>query len=556
MPEKRMDQIRIIFELTSLLGRLVWVIVLAVVAGSVGFIAAISIPALGAMGVVKLMGETVKYGWSEIFVLIIVAGILRGVLRYGEQYLNHYLAFKLLALLRGKTFKALRRLCPAKLETKQKGDIISMITSDIETLEVFYAHTLSPVCIAMMVSLTIAGFIAFRINPLLGLYSFIAFCVVGIVLPYQGNRLLKEPGNRYREEFSSFNSYFMDSIQGAKEIIYHRGEVSRQKEIYSRTERLICCSKDLKAKTAFIRSLTEFYLTLLNLGMVIVVLFLVNQGKSSFPLSAASMIILMSSYGPLLALSALPGDLTHTFASGRRLLDLFAEKPQVFDVEKGEKIEFKELQVKDLVFSYSGGNVLNGLNLNVKRGEIIGIMGPSGCGKSTLLKLLMWFWEKESGQILYNGQDIKGINTSSLRKNVVFVSQDTWIFDDTIKNNLLIAKRGARDEDIREAARKASLDDFITSLEDGYDTKVGNRGCRLSSGERQRIALARAFLSGAPLILLDEPTSNIDSINEGIILKALMKYREGRAVLMVSHRASSLSIADRIYNIKEGRLYG
>ena len=302
-------------------------------------------------------------------------------------------------------------------------------------------------------------------------------------------------------------------------------------------------------------AVTECCVSLFILAALMVGMVLVAQGSLSIGRMIIGVVAVFGSFGPVIAISALPGNLTQTFAAGDRVLNLLNEKPEVLPVEKGTRIEFERLDVEHLSFSYEDGtDVLTDVSMHVKQGEIVGIVGPSGCGKSTLLKLLMRFWQKQAGGIYYNGVDIDQVATESLLHNVTMVSQTTYLFDETIEDNLRIAKQDATMHEIEEACKKASVHDFIMSLPQGYQTRVGALGDALSAGERQRIGLARAFLRGSKLILLDEPTSNVDSINEGIILKALQAQKAQHAIILVSHRESTMASADRIYRMDGGRL--
>lgn len=543
-------------RLVVLLGSLAYIMALAVVNGSVGYLCAWGVTLLGAIGIAKVLGEAVALSYGAIIFLAILCGVLRGVLRYFEQYSNHYIAFRLLARLRELVFSALRRLCPAKLEGKKKGSIIAMITSDIETLEVFYAHTLSPVCIAVIVSVCVFIFTLRVSNAYIALTALAGYVTVGVILPAISSARLREHGVRYRAEFSSFNAYYLDSIKGIRDTVLRGNSVRREEEIARRSAQLLGETKKLRRKTAAAAAATEltvstFILLTLCAGTVSLAHGTLSIGRMLIALCAV-----FGSFGPVIAISALPGNLTQTLAAGDRVLDLLEEKPASEPVENGKAFDFESLRTEALSFGYGGGEpVLKNVNMHIERGEIVGIVGSSGCGKSTLLKLLLRFWQADRGKILYNGTDIEEIDGESLLSNVTSVSQTTYLFDDTIEENLRIAKPDATREELERACRMASVHELIASLPDGYLTKVGTLGDRLSAGERQRIGLARAFLRESPLILLDEPTSNIDSINEGIILGALKAQKKSRAMLLVSHRESTMSIADRVYRFENGVLY-
>ena len=545
----------IMASLILLLGSLAYIMLLAVLNGSLGFICAMGVPLCGAVGVAKAMGEPIALSYTAIISLAVGCGVLRGLLRYLEQYGNHYIAFRLLAVLRDKIFAALRTLCPAKLEGKQKGSIIAMITSDIETLEVFYAHTISPICIAVVVSLVVFTFVGMVSSWYLALIALVGYIAVGIIVPMISSGKLKASGVRYRGEFASFNAYFMDSIKGIKDIVLNNAGEQRKTEVNRRSDILLKETKTMKHDITRSAAVTELTVSLFILAALTVGIMLVNAGQLTVGRMIIGVVAVFGSFGPVIAISALPGNLTQTFASGDRVLDLLAEEPAVTPVENGKSFDYEDLAVSDLDFSYDGQTqILNDICMSVKKGEIIGIVGESGCGKSTFLKLLLRFWQKNSGKIAYNGTDIEEIDTDSLLKNVTMVSQVTYLFDETIADNLRIAKPDATQEEMEDACRMASVHDFVMTLPDGYNTRVGALGDNLSAGEKQRLGLARAFLRGSDLILLDEPTSNVDSINEGIILKALRQQKNRKGIILVSHRESTMAVADRIYRVENGRM--
>lgn len=550
--KKRRNGLKIMASLIVLLGSLSYIMLLAIINGTLGFLCAMGVTIFGSIGVAKFLGETINMSYGLIISLTIGCGVLRGALRYLEQYSNHFIAFKLLAALRDKIFKALRALAPAKLEGRKKGGIISMITSDIETLEVFYAHTISPICIALIVETLVLLYVGFISSFYLSLAALVSYIIIGIILPIISSKLLSDTGVRYRKSFSSFNSYYLDSIKGVNDIVLNNAMKERNKEVNSKSDELLAETKKLKHKSGITEAISYAFVSLSLIGVLILGLYLSYKNIITIPKMIMGLVAIFGSYGPVIALSALPQNLTQTFASGDRVLDLLEEKPVVREIKDGKNFSFLDLKVNNLSFKYDEASVLNNVNLEVKRGQIVALVGPSGCGKSTLLKLLLRFYETNSGDILYNNISINDINTSSLLDNVTLVSQQTYLFDDTIKENIKIAKYDATDEEIIEAAKKASIHEFIESLPDKYDTKVGQLGDNLSAGEKQRIGLARAFLSNAPLILLDEPTSNVDSINEGIILKSLKDQKENKSIILVSHRESTTAIADRIYRIKDG----
>ncbi len=547
---------KIMAQLIVLLGSLAYIMLLAVINGTAGFLCAMGVTLSGAAAIAKALGESMSLSYGALIALSVGCGVLRGLLRFAEQYGNHYIAFRLLAVLRDKIFTALRRLCPAKLETRQKGAIIAMITADIETLEVFYAHTVSPICIAVLMSAGMTVFIGCVSSWYLALVAAAGYVTIGILVPLVFSRRVRAAGQAYRAEFSSFSAYFLDSIRGIRDIVLHNAGTQRAAEVDRRSGVLLAETKKMKRETARAAAGTELCVSLFILAGLAAGTALTVTGALTPGAMLLGVTALFGSFGPVIAISALPGNLTQTLASGERVLDLLEEESAVREVEKGERIDFSHLSADGVTFSYDGvTNVLSDVWMYAEKGEIVGIVGESGCGKSTFLKLLLRFWQKQDGEILYNGTDIDEIETASLLDNVTMVSQTTYLFDETIEENLRIARPGATRAEIEEACRLASIHEFILSLPEGYETRVGALGDNLSTGEKQRLGLARALLRGSALILLDEPTSNVDSINEGIILQALRRLRNKKGIILVSHRESTMAIADRVYGVKNGRMF-
>ena len=557
MKEKlRRSGVKIAASLAALLGSLSFVIVAAVVNGALGFFAAMGVTVFASFGVAKALGETVALSYGAIAAAAVACGVLRGVLRYFEQYGNHYIAFKLLAVLRDRIFSALRLLAPAKTEGRQKGNLIAMITSDIETLEVFYAHTVSPICIAAVVSVSVFLFVGLAASWYLALTALIGYVVIGIASPLRASAKLKAGGVNYRRGFASFNAFFLDSIKGIREIVLNNGGEERKKEVNRRSEDLLKETEKMKNSVAKNSAAVELLISLFIIASFAVGVLFVSEGTLSLGRMIIGVTAVFGSFGPVTALSALPGNLTQTFACGDRVLNLLEEQPAVQPVIGGKTFRFDRVNVDRLSFAYNDeAEILKEICLNAKKGEIIGIVGKSGCGKSTLLKLLMRFREKNSGRIDYNETEIGEIDSVNLTDNVTMVPQNVWLFDETVEENLRIAKPEATVEELEAACRAAAIHERIVSLPDGYRTRVGFGGSRLSAGEKQRLGVARAFLRGSGLILLDEPTGNIDSLNEGILLKSLVNAKKDKCIILVSHRESTMSIADRIYRLENHRLH-
>lgn len=556
--QKRRNGFTIMAKLIVLVGSLAYIMLLAVVNGLLGYLAALGTTLFGAMGVAQIIDSSTFGSQVSVWLFVGLAvgsGVLRGILRYFEQYSNHNIAFKLLALLRDKIFNKLRKLAPAKIDNKNKGNLVAMITSDVEILEVFYAHTVSPVFIAITVSLTIFLFVGLFINWYLAAVAICAYLVIGIVFPPIASKAMASSGVNYKKKFASFSSYFLDSIRGAKEIVVHNAVEDRKKNVDEQSEGLLSSLKIMKRATARITGSTELLVTIFLIITTIVGIVLAKNGTITAGKMIIGIVAIFGSFGPVIAIAALPSSLTLTFAAGDRLLNLLAEKPIVEDVTNKQNIEYKDVKVENVTFGYEENvEVLKDISMHAGKGEIVGIVGASGCGKSTLLKLLLRFYPFNKGDISYNDISINDINTQSLLSNVTMISQTTYLFDESIKENLRIAKADATEEEMKEACKVASIDDFISDLPQGYDTQVASAGNNLSAGEKQRVGLARAFLRGSELILLDEPTSNLDSINEGIILKSLLSMKGKRSIILVSHRKSTMAIADRIYKIENGNI--
>ena len=568
--DKRRSGIRIMGRLIGLVKPLLPVMLLAVVLGTIGYLCAIFLTILAGYGLMHILLEPaveamglglaalgadpfLRMEPKTLFIALVVMAVMRGILHYGEQYCNHFIAFKLLAIIRHKVFAALRKLCPAKLEGRDKGNLISVITSDIELLEVFYAHTISPIAIAVLTSLVMILFIG-HFSPLAALLALAGYAAVGAVIPlFYGSRGADQ-GMKFRNGFGELNSFILDSLRGLDETIQYRQGEKRRKEMEERSERLGGVQKGLNHLEASQRSVTNLTILLFSFAMLFLMIGLMQAGQVSLTGMLVGTIAMMGSFGPVTALASLSNNLNQTLASGERVLSILEEEPQVEEVAGAETVSFTDAEADSVNFAYEEEQILKDYSIRIPKGKVVGIHGASGSGKSTLLKLLMRFWDVQSGQILISGRDVRGINTSDLRSMESYVTQETCLFHDSIANNIAVAKPGASREEIMEAAKKASIHDFIMTLPKGYDTEVGELGDTLSGGEKQRIGIARAFLHDAPFVLLDEPTSNLDSLNEGIILKSLKEGKGDKTVLLVSHRKSTMNLADIVYEMDNGRL--
>mgnify|MGYP004660732171 FL=1 len=540
--------LNVMTRLIGLVKPMLGFMLLAIVMGLLGNLCATFITVFGGYAILNVLHPewSMSLGW--VFAAVLLFALVRGFLRYAEQSCNHFIAFKLLALIRDKVFGALRRLCPAKLEGKDKGDLISVITSDIELLEVFYAHTISPICIAFLFCLMMVLFIG-RIHTALGVLALSAYAVVGIVIPLVTSKRSGDDGIQFRSNAGKLSAFVLDSLRGLPETVQYGQGRKRLAEMDAQTDALSQTEAHMKRTAGKNTAAVNTTILLFDLAM----LFL-SAKLAGFEGCLIATLAMMSSFGPVVSLAALGATLQNTFAAGNRVLDILDESPVAPDVTGKTNVEFHGAAAENVSFSYGGEKILEDLSLSIPEGKVIGITGRSGSGKSTLLKLFMRFWPVTEGKVTVSGKSVDEINTENLRDMESFVTQQTHLFHDSIRKNLCIAKLDATEEEIIAACKKASVHDFIMGLPKGYDTEVGELGDTLSGGERQRLGLARAFLHNAPFLLLDEPTSNLDSLNEAVILKALQTECQEKTVILVSHRKSTMGIADTVYSIERGRL--
>lgn len=537
-------------KMIGLVKPLAHIMTAAVFLGTLGYLCAIFLTITAGHGVLLAMkGQRV----TKYLIILVFLAVMRGILHYAEQYCNHFIAFKLLAIIRHQVFAVLRKLCPAKLDGREKGNLISIITTDIELLEVFYAHTISPIMIAILTSLIMVVFIG-KFHVYAGIFAVCSYLLVGCVIPLWNGSKGGQKGMEFRSGFGNLNSFVLESLRGIDETIQYGQGKKRKAQISEKSIELGKMQKDLNCMEAMQRAVTDLVILCCSFGMLFLMYHLYQAGNVTFDAMLLATIAMMGSFGPVTALSSLSNNLNQTLASGERVLSLLEEEPMVEESEGEADISFEGASVEDVTFAYDEEVILKDCNINMKQGKVIGICGKSGCGKSTLLKLLMRFWDVNKGNIKISEENVKEIPTKTLRNTQSYVTQETELFHDSIANNIAIGKPGAAREEIIKAAQKASIHDMIMSLPNGYDTEVGELGDTLSGGEKQRIGIARAFLHDSPMLLLDEPTSNLDSLNEGIILKSLKEESKGRTVVLVSHRESTMGIADDVYHMDAGRV--
>ncbi|SCJ97697.1 Probable ABC transporter ATP-binding protein HI_0664 [uncultured Clostridium sp.] len=523
--------------------------------GVVGFLAAIAIASFGAIAIGTLIGDITFISFTGAMVVMALAALFRGFLRYAEQLSGHYIAFKILYILRDKIFAKLRKLAPAKLEGQEKGNLISLITSDIELLEVFYAHTIAPISIAIITN-TIISIILFMINPWFGLLSVVFFLIVGFVIPYASSSLGKEAGVAYRNMFGECNNYILDSLRGLKEVLLFKNGEERLKEINSKSHRINESLDKIKEHEGIIRAITDLTIMIAILTFVGLGFYQYSIGSLSFTWMLVGIVIIASSFGPVVALSNLSNTLLQTFACAERLFDLIDEEPHVEEVLEGHEISGDSISYEDVTFAYPNRKekIFDATSVHIEKGDKIALIGESGIGKSTFVKLMMRFWDVNEGKIKLDNKNIKEVNTNSIRNTQTLVSQETYLFNESILDNIRIGNVNATKDEVIKATKMASIHDFIETLPKGYDTKVGELGGNLSSGEKQRIGLARAFLSDGDVLILDEPTSNLDTLNEGEILKSIKENCEDKTIVLISHRKSTTAVCNKTYKLENSKL--
>ena len=552
-PSKRapMTTFQLVRRLLGQVGDLRSLMVLACCFGTLGHLAATFLPVFGVMALCAAAERPVwglSVGWAVAF--MVVCALIRGAMRYCEQYMNHNLAFRLLALFRGQMFAALRRLAPAKLTGKGKGDLISMVTTDVELLEIFFAHTISPTVIALATTVVYALALLF-LSPWFAVLLVVAHLLIGVAVPAWFARALHGVGARIRKQSASLDDDVLDDMRGLEQIIRFGQGRARLARIDRRSRALWGQRVELSERNGVFGGFDHVIIVLVTVCAALLAVLASRGDMAMVARNVTAMVLVVSSFGPTLALSALPASLTQTFASARRLFALMDEEPAVEELGTLEP-EYNGMRMEQVTFAYGARTpVLRNMTLDVPVSGILGLQGPSGRGKSTLLKLLMRYWDPQQGAVTMSGDALPGVDARARRRLQTMMSQETYLFDGTIASNLRIADAQAGDDELREALRKASILPLVESLPQGIETPVGELGGRLSEGERQRIGLARMFLRHADLYLFDEPTSRLDALNEAYILQSINELVSERdaAVVLVSHRASTMKIADEVLHM-------
>ena len=552
---RRRSAFSIMLRMVGLVRPLTPYLLLAIALGSLGSLAATFLTTFGAYALMAAVDLSLAPPVVPACALVVLCGIVRGPLHYGEQLCNHYIAFRLLALIRDRVFSALRRLAPAKLEGRDKGDLVSLVTADIELLEVFYAHTISPIAIALVTSVVMIAFIGWH-APALAMLALVAYVLLGVVLPIASSKLCGEAGRASRDQAGAISSFVLESLRGLSETIQYGRTSERSAGLAGRTAVAGAIDARLHRRSAAVEGASDAVVLAFSVAMMVASLALSLAGELSYSAAFVCTFAFFSSFGPVLAVCRLGTSLQATIASGARVLDLLDEEPETAEVADGADVAFAGAVADHVGFRYTATSerILDDISLAFPEGEMVCITGRSGSGKSTLLKLLMRFWDVTEGAVRISGHDVRGVNTASLRAVESYMTQDTHLFVGTIGDNLRIARSDATDAELDDACAAAALTDLIDRLPAGYDTPVGELGDSLSGGERQRIGLARVFLHDAPFVLLDEPTSNLDALSEAAVMRAVAERRIGKTVVLVSHRASTCAFADRFYSVENGRL--
>lgn len=538
----------LLIDLLNLVKPLSLQMIFAVSFGLLGHVFATLIPGLGAYYFGNIyIGEIINL--KTVLIILITLAILRSLFKYTEQLFNHYVAFKTLAIIRDLVFKSLRRLCPAKMDTKNKGQLISIITADIELLEVFYAHTISPVLIAFFHTL-IFFIILYKIHWKYALCLLVFHIVLGIIIPTLTQKIGERLGDNQRKNLSNLNLSILESLKGIKEVINFSMQDERMKEVDSLTRDLNRSSKKLSNNMGNNFATSSTIILIANIVFILVGARLYMAGEVNFLNLIFPIAIFISSFGPTSALASLGNNLVLTFACGKRVMSLLREAPAVDEVTNKNEVSYEKIDLTDVEFSYDDTELIKDFNLSSRLNQVVGLEGKSGCGKSTVLKLIMRFFDPIKGSISLNEINLKDINSRNLRDNISYVAQESHLFKGTIRENLLVANESATEIDLIEATKKANIYDFIMSLDYGFDTEIVKDKALLSTGQIQRLALARMFLRDSKLYILDEPTANIDAYNEGIILKSLYEEKDDKTIFISSHRKSTLRICDEVINMQ------
>ncbi len=530
--------------------------IFSILNGVFGHITAVCVMSFSALLLCNITGMETFFSRNIIILFIVISALIRGISHYFEQYSGHDVAFRLLAKIRSSLFDSLRDLAPAKMVDKRSGDIVTSLMGDIEIIEVFFAHTIAPVTITALMFIILNLFF-FAIHPVFSIVASIGYLSVAVLIPILNYRFVKVEGKNYRNNLSDLNSSLIDTLQGLKELILFDRFNSRIKKNRAKTSAMQNAAKDIRKNEGLIDSFTDGSIILSNALLLIVGIFLFSNGLISKYEFIIVLITYMSSFAPFIVIPFLSNTLSNTFAAAERIFSLEDEEnpsPEIADSMILKESDEKDISVNNVNFGYKKEFLLQNVSINIKKGEKIAIQGESGSGKTTILRLLLRFWDVTGGEIKIGSENVKNINLESLRNNISMLSQETYIFNKTISENIALGKADATIEDIKNAAEKAGINQFIESLPNKYETLAGALGDKMSGGERQRIGIARIILRNSDIVLFDEMTSNLDILNEQLILKTINKTMEDKTIITVTHRESVATHFDKIFFINKGKL--
>lgn len=537
-------------QLVSLLKPLLPLMLLTIALGTLGYLAITAISFAGGMGVLQIAGIR-EYGSLKLLIYaILLAGVLRAVFRLSEQYCTHYIAFRLLAIIREKVFKQLRLLTENQLKEIRKGELMNIVTKDVELLEVFYAHTIAPVFI-WIATMLVYGAMLYSLHPLYALIGVISYWVIGYLIPVAVYRFGQRSAEVYRTKQGMLSSFLMDSLKGIKEIIIFGKKNHTLHSIDTYSHELNGTTKNLKRHEGLLKALTDTMIYLTVFVQLFTSVYFITEREADMGAVLLAMLVLFSSFGPSLALSQLSASLVHTSASAKRVLRLLNLKPDILYSGRKKLDQVETIRFEDVKFGYENGRELyRHVNLTFHKGEITAIRGANGTGKSTLISLLLQNLRPLEGNVYINDEPAMCYSHESLRQNIGLVTASTTVFTDTLRNNLTLYQKGYTDEQIKQACFKAGLSEYVESLPKGLDTFMEEYAANMSSGQVQRIALARMFLKDSPIFILDEPTSNLDALNEKAVLATIKRHAADKVVLLISHNEDVLELADQVYKIE------
>ncbi len=541
-----------ITQLIQLLKPLIPHMIITIILGTLGYLAISAISLFGGMSILQWSGLTEFGSLTFLMGVVIASGVLRAIFRLSEQYLTHYIAFRLLAIVRDRIYTTLRKLSHLQIQSFQKGELMSIITKDVELLEVFYAHTIAPVFIGVVTSFIYVGILS-HFHPLYGVMALFTYLLISFIIPKSVYHFGEQAGAKYREDFGKLNNFLMDALKGMKELLIFGEQKRTLDTIDDYSEQLNDTTLTLKKHEGTLKAATDIGLYSMVFIQILVTVALYNYDQITSSEGLLALLLLFSSFGPSLALSQLSASLVHTFASAKSVLHVLNLVPEASSDGTESVTDIQHITFKKVTFGYDEKSILySDINMRWTKGTIIGLKGQNGVGKSTLISLLLQDLTPLAGEIHINDQNIKHFLKEKLLEHFCVVDAHTTVFSDTLRRNITLYQDHYTDEEIGTACQKAGLEEFIASLPDGLDTYLQEYAANMSSGQLQRLALARLFLKNASVYVLDEPTSNLDALNEKHILQAIRENAADKLVILISHNDSVLAMADHIYTIEDG----